>query len=135
MFATEACFFFASWHLLSGSLFKRPREEEIVVMDLTDRFSIFLQFKHRLGNQLAGSHIFILFIYLFFYFKAKMYFMICLMLLSVDRYLDGFSVFEVGSDGLIHCHRLHKVCIKEWERHRGNRYIMLWGKPLDFEKL
>ncbi|KAL9988495.1 hypothetical protein ACROYT_G002949 [Oculina patagonica] len=25
------------------------------------------------------------------------------------RYLDGFSVFEVGSDGLIHCHRLHKV--------------------------
>ena len=30
------------------------------------------------------------------------------------RYLDGFSVFEVGSDGLIHCHRLHKVCNK-WD--------------------
>ena len=28
---------------------------------------------------------------------------------SLCRYLDGFSVFEVGSDGLIHCHRLHKV--------------------------
>jgi len=25
------------------------------------------------------------------------------------RYLDGFSIFEVGSDGLIHCHRLHKA--------------------------
>ena len=50
------------------------------------------------------SLLFIYFIFLLLYILLKVN-----ISLFLSRYLDGFSVFEVGTDGLIHCHRLHKV--------------------------
>ncbi|XP_028394983.1 uncharacterized protein C6orf136 homolog isoform X2 [Dendronephthya gigantea] len=47
------------------------------------------------------------------------------------RYVDGFSIFEVGRDGLVHCHRLDKVIPastperQTWRDHQNAGFIFV----------